>query len=257
MALAAVLAVPGASYAASNIENLLFDGQTSTEVRPGARLDAEIVYDITASSHVESVGVEFPNTTLPFQCFNVTDRLLDVNDGRIDLGNLEDINGNSLRAPSVVGTHDVIVSLYGRDGIPVDQECLFGPDDTMTFNDVVSVSENASNNNSTPVGSPAEPSVSDLIKQLISGQKSLTEVIALLTANLTKPAPAPAPVKLYPPAYMGYNRIEVQGWLMTNGYASGFNSVGLYTVQDLMRPGIVWGVISQNAYNQAVVQGSK
>ena len=75
-----------------------------------------------------------------------------------------------------------------------------------------------------------------------------------LVAKLTNPVPpAPVPTKpACPPAYLGYNRVEVQGWLMTHGYAGGFNAVGLYTAQHSMQQGIIWGEISKTAYNAAL-----
>ena len=88
----------------------------------------------------------------------------------------------------------------------------------------------------------------------LTGLAALIAQIEALVAKLTNPVPpAPVPTKpACPPAYLGYNRVEVQGWLMTHGYAGGFNAVGLYTAQDLMQQGIIWGEISKTAYNAAL-----
>ena len=110
---------------------------------------------------------------------------------------------------------------------------------TASFSGALRVVANSSSNTGGSTSTPDEDEMPSWLEALLER----------LFGGST-PTPTPTPSNCVP-TYLGNNRIAVQSWLLTNGYASGFNAVGIDSVDDFSRPCIVWGEISKSAYAQA------
>lgn len=131
------------------------------------------------------------------------------------------------------------------DGCYGDSDLMYDEDDVVH---VIPASSGSSSSSGTLTGKDA------LIAQLQAQVDDLLAQIAELTKLLQNP-PAPSVPAFCSsmPTYNGANRVAVQSWLMTNGFAGPFNSVGIWNVSQLYGDNIVWGSKSVEAYSQAML----
>lgn len=218
----------------------IFDGQTEVTDHPGERINVEFLAEVDSGEVLHAFSTDLIGDGVPRECHDVSnvqgeqDRLFDLDH----------------TLPQNTGDYGFRIVAFTADN-PSQANAYSGStactgDSTVIYDegDVVHVIPSGSSNGGT--GSTGDSDTDGLW----SAVNALKALIESLTATVTEIVSNPAPAgPQCPPAYYGSNRIEVQSWLMGNGYASGFNAVGVYSPS---QPGVIWGPVSQSAYSQAL-----
>lgn len=241
-----------AASAAVNIQEAGFtvNGNQTDTVRAGSNVRLGATLDVSAPDEVEygeykimdENGILVQTTS----CFAITPRLVNKNDVVVyhSVKLVNDLPDQPL---------DLELRTFGVGGLAQSDGCdednfngsapfngrLFVERDSRSSdaNDVVN---NGSSSSDEEVDAPPAWFF-NFSKAMESYQTAIMSILDKIADKLSK-TETPA----CPPAYTGMNVNEVQGWLMNNGYAAGFNAIGVYS------PTGFWGTVSSSAYATAM-----
>jgi len=249
LALALSFAFVGVASAATLYETeFKVDGEHTTVTRAGRNVDVEFKLDLESGEDLEYArfivrrdGYDYQST-----CKKITPRRVGLKIGEAVKTSFRLAND----LPDAL--YDLKVKIYGNGMESAIEAC--DPDEFMTgelydgrieidHDSDVSNADTTTGGNGSGVGGGEDTDMSKLMM-------TLTQLIALLSGQINNPPVSTTPC---PPLYQSNNRVEVQSWLMNNGYAGGFNAVGIYTVDQLYGSNIIWGSVSQAAYSAAQV----
>lgn len=215
--------LPLAASAATLSSPLFSNGQTTIDATGGSTVSGTFTLNVGPGEVVEWLRSQAD--TMPFSDTSVGGTL----------GYQEGVYLNvpfSVKVSPNTGTYNATEQGAGTFGgnrsINGGDNIIFGPSNLGT----VRVVADASTGGSSTGGS-------------IFGFTSFADFVAGLKLALgigSTPAPTPTPKPACPPAG---TTVQVQAWLMANGYAAGFNAVGVYS------PTGYWGAVTTSAYNQA------
>lgn len=172
------IAVP--AFAAATVTNLVVDGGTSTSVEEGSTVEAQITFDVTASTDVESVSWELVGSDLPKKCVNISNTIADGTFTRtFDI----DTTG------ATEGSWDVRIALYGDDGASASNLCEESDQigSLTTFGDRITVTDDNNDNQDNNTGTSGNQS------QFEKLQAQFAALMLFLKGNNgtgTTPAPA-------------------------------------------------------------------
>ena len=126
--------LPVAAFAAVQIQNPLINGKLDDTVDQGSTVEYSFQLNITSSSDVECVRIDYPNSGNPTYTRNITD----VISSGIHTVTVE------VPAPFQVGQDfDPRIRVYGVDGFGTDQNCNGAVRDTETLTDRLNVEEDS------------------------------------------------------------------------------------------------------------------
>jgi len=215
--LAMGMALP--AMAANNLTFLTLDSAANATVEAGDNVSAKVTYDITGDTpDVESMSWEVVGSGLPETCINIADRL---NSGTFT--STFDIN----TAGATEGTWDVKIRIYGVDGSGTDNNCGGTINDSMTFTNRLTITENSNDTggviNNTGTDNGTGSSQKSQFDKLMTAFAAL--MLKLGGAGTPAPAPTTTPVCVaYAQAYNGtqmnvYNdaNVRLQGFLLSQG----------------------------------------
>ncbi len=188
LATAAFAVLPTMAFASTSITNLTFDGAPNIiNGTAGQSNDALLTVSLSNNNDsVDSVSYEFPGTSLPFQCVAVNPADIQAGQYSIDLNNTDGSNPGFI-LPMNAGLWPVKVKTYGAHWPAVDTNCSGTPNDTKTFNSVVSVNNvtNVVTSNSNSTGVSTSNSTESALQTLVN---SLTAEVNALLHPTTTPA---------------------------------------------------------------------
>lgn len=127
------------------VNGLTLDGQPNITVAPGSTVTAEVTFETTASTDVESMRRTILGSGLPARCIDIADV---INDGTTWTRSFEMTPLSNLE-----GSYDIRIELFGAANNATNQNCAGTPIATRTFNDVLTVLEDTQ----PPVGTPPSP----------------------------------------------------------------------------------------------------
>lgn len=218
--------------ASGNLTYLTVDGKTNTTVDVGSSVDARITFETTASTDVESASWELVGSGLPQKCVDIDDH---ITNGTFTAPFQIDTTG------ATEGTWDVMIRLYGDDGPDASNLCeVTDQVDSQPFTDRITVVDT---NNDNQGGNSNSSGGNSSIAVLQAQINALKDMVAALVAKLNAPPTSSNPPKPCPP--VGVPTVQLQAWLMANGYAAGFNAAGVYA------PTGFYGPITASAVAQA------
>ena len=223
--LASAMFLVAMSAMAATFTNAEFDGQVNVEGQPGSTEKATLRVVVPVGQVVEYVQTDVISDGLSPVCHDIAD----LSEGT----HMVDVN---VKLPPNVNLYDLEVDGYGIFGNFTSNGCDEANNiGSASFNDVIRVVSGTSSSGSSGSTSTLEQRLNNL-EALFA---SLLDKLDKLTSGVGSSKPA------CPPAYNGSNASAVQGWLMGNGYSSGFNEVGVYS------PTGFFGPVTATAYAQA------
>jgi len=208
---------------AATITNVEFsNGDVTIQGNAGQSVSGKVRVVVPVNEEVEFAEFDITGDSLASVC---------VNTGRLQEGtHFVQIPG-SVKFPPNTGSYNLEVYTAGIFGGLAAIDCVSNVNGSQSFGASVRT-----------VGSNVSPSVS------VGAASQWDTLMATLTALIAKlgvmTAPV-APVVSKPACPPAGNTSMVQGWLMANGYASGFHAAGVYS------PTGNWGPITTAAYAQA------
>ena len=221
--IAFLVATPAFAASITNIE--FANGDVVHQGTGGSTVDVEFRVVVGAGEVVEQFETDVLSDNLAPVCESVG------GDKGLEQGT--HFVTRSVKLPPNTGTYDVQAKASGIFGATRSIDCTSDVVDSTTFNDAIRVVGGSASSGSTGT---------------VVGGMNFTDLVAAIIAALKAQGliGATAPVKpACPLMYTGSNASAVQGWLLGNGYASGFHEAGVYA------PTGFWGSISTAAYAQA------
>ena len=216
-AVGAILAsalIASTAFAAANLTFLTVDGGTDATVTEGDSVSAEVTFDVTASTDVESLSWELVGSSLPKTCVNVSNS---ITDGTFTRSFEVDTTGAS------EGSWDVRIGLYGDDGANASNLCEVTDQigGLTTFGDRITVTDNNNDNQDEIGGSGSSSKLSQLEKAI----EALTALVAKIMAGGTTVPPtqnaacAALATKMVGTQQFVYNdsNVRLQGFLLSEG----------------------------------------
>jgi len=223
---------------AATITHIEFeDGQTTYQGEGGETVNATFRVVVGPTETVEFFQTNIAGSVQSPKCESVG--------GNLGLQEGTHFIDRSLKFPPNTGTYTVNTKASGIFGGFRAIDCSSNVVATASFSSAL---KTVGSSNGSGSGS-----VDDTPSWLQALLTTLTNKVAELTSQVEAIQNPPVPAgPQCPPAYYGGNRVAVQSWLMSNGYASGFNAVGISGPWQLSQPGIIWGAVSSSAYSQAL-----
>lgn len=220
-ATAVMFAFPAISLASTNITFLTLNGASNATLPAGDSTDGKLTFNLTGTSENESLSWELVdnggnNVGIPPTCIDVNDHIVA---GTYTAAFPVDTVGGT------EGTFGMKVRMYGTSGTGADNNCGGVVNDTMTFNNVLTLTsgqatgDTANNTGHNGSGSTGNSSPLGAIMQ------ALQAIIAKLSAAPTTTPPVATGVcAAYSQAVAGtqpnvYNdaNVRLQGFLLSQG----------------------------------------
>ena len=203
---------------AASITNVEYsNGDVTIQGNAGQSVSGKVRVVVPANQEVEYMEFDVVSDSLAPVCVNVN---------RLQEGtHFVQIPGD-VKFPPNVGMYSLNVSTHGIFGGLSADDCVGDQNGSQSFPNLRTVA------GSTSVGSG-----NSMIEAL---QKQIADLLKMI-ADLQKPKPVEKPA--CPPTG---NTAMVQSWLLSNGYAAGFNAAGVFA------PTGHWGSITTAAFNAAM-----
>lgn len=223
IAAGALFALPMLALASTNITFLTLNNAANATVQVGDSVDGKLTFNLTGGSENESLKWELVdnsgnNVGIPPTCVDVNDHIVA---GTYTVAFPMDTVGGT------EGTFGLKVKMYGLTGTGADNNCGGTVNDTMTFNNVLTLTaEQATGDTANNTGhGTGGSSVGNSNTALSAIMTALQAIIAKLTAPVAAPVPSTSAVcAAYAQAAAGSMpgttnsaNVRLQGFLLSQG----------------------------------------